>query len=168
MPRRISGAAKERKNQAMSNAKRTQNESTPAGIINDISRCYYDEIRRANDKAGVPAGYRSLLYYLAKEDGKTQFELAALTGLKPPTVSIALQKMESAEYVRRENDKYDLRVTRVFLTEKGKKVDELNRAKTAEFEREVMAGITKEERETLVAILTKMKNNVIPEEKEDR
>jgi len=131
----------------------------PTMLVYEISKMFRDEMRRANEEAGIPSGYRNLLFHLAHEDGRTQLELSQLTHLKPPTVSITLQKMEQSGYVKRKTDENDMRITRVYLTEKGSAVNELNHKKVEELDKIIMKNITEEEKQTLLALLTKMRNN---------
>ena len=61
-----------------------------------------------------------LICALRKEKGLTQRELAEKMCVKPPSMTVALQKMEKNEYVTRKPDQEDQRIIRITLTEKGK------------------------------------------------
>ena len=75
------------------------------------------------EKAGIPRSYHSILMHLTKNDGLSQLDIANLTNLAPPTVSVTLQKMEADGLIVRKNDEKDLRQLRIFITEKGIEVD---------------------------------------------
>ncbi|MDO4312630.1 MAG: MarR family transcriptional regulator [Eubacteriales bacterium] len=60
-----------------------------------------------------------ILFILSHERVLSQRELAERIGVKPPSMTVALQKMEKMGYVIRENDKDDMRIIRIALTEKG-------------------------------------------------
>jgi DNA-binding MarR family transcriptional regulator len=109
-----------------------------------------------------------ILIELAKRDGRTQLELAEATHLKAPTVSVALQKLEKEGYVSRRPDEYDLRATRVFLTEKGRELDERIRGIIREQEERATSCLTDEESETLTRILRKLKDNLIGANEEEK
>jgi DNA-binding MarR family transcriptional regulator len=104
---------------------------------------------------------------LARKDGRTQLDLVHATHLKAPTISVALQKLEKEGYVSRRPDEYDLRATRVFLTEKGRELDNKIRKRIHEEETEAMKNLTDSECETLMRLLTKIKNNLTEESEKD-
>lgn len=136
--------------------------SAPMMLVNEVSKLMWDNIK---NKRGVehPVSQRSgqlILLELAKRDGVTQLDLANATGLKAPTTSVALQKLEREGYVSRKTDEYDLRATRVFLTEKGRELDERIRRAIREEELRAGRGISAEDRETLIRLLMKIKSNL--------
>ena len=135
--------------------------NAPMMLVNEVSRLMWDNIR----KRGVehPVSQRSgqlILMELAKRDGRTQLDLATSTGLKAPTTSVSLQKLEKEGYVSRTPDEYDLRATRVFLTEKGREIDERIRSAIRDEQNRASAGMSPEETETLIRLLLKLKANL--------
>ena len=104
---------------------------------------------------------------LAKRDNVTQLDLVRATHLKPPTISVTLQKMEQDGIVVRRPDENDLRATRVSLTEKGREMDTQILERFREEERRMESELTAEEAETLERILLKLKN-YLTGETEDR
>jgi MarR family transcriptional regulator, organic hydroperoxide resistance regulator len=67
---------------------------------------------------GLHPGQDLLLSALWSEDGITQAELVTRLGIRSPTVSKALTRLERTGYVRREID--EKRSRRVFLTPAGR------------------------------------------------
>ncbi len=142
---------------------------TPMQLINDITRMMGNKIRTNGEEH--PIGQKSgrlLLMELARKDGRTQLDLVHATHLKAPTISVALQKLEKEGYVFRRPDEYDLRATRVFLTEKGRELDNKIRKRIHEEESEAMKNLTESECETLMRLLTKIKNNLMEETESER
>lgn len=72
-----------------------------------------------------------------------------------------LKRMEKANLIVRKKDDKDQRVSRVYLTEKGKKVCEDTIKVVKQIERECFKDFTEEEKETLKSLFLKMKNNII-------
>ena len=101
---------------------KNETKNTIALNIKEINDLYIKKIKEETEAIGVKNAYRQLLSALYAQDGGTQLSLADRTGIKAPTVSITLRKMEKEGIVRRVVDESDLRKTHVFLTEKGKKV----------------------------------------------
>ncbi len=125
-------------------------------VVNQLARIFQHEMRKVCEENGVPMGYRNLLFHLVHNDGCSQRRLAKLTGLKPSTVSIALEKMERDGYVTREKNLMDQRAVRVYLTEKGKDVDRANRARIEILDERFSKTVTPEEKKELVALLEKV------------
>lgn len=100
-----------------------------SALIKEISVLYTLKVKEAAEKLGIKNAYRTLLSQLYVKDGGTQLSLADKTGMKAPTISITLRKMEKDGLVDRVVDEKDLRKTHVYLTEKGRKTtDDLNAA----------------------------------------
>ncbi len=141
---------------------------SPMMLINEINRLMGDKIREGGDDNPISQrSGRLLLMELSKNDGVTQLELVNATHLKAPTISVSLGKLEQNGYVYRRPDEYDLRATRVFLTEKGKELDSKIKKRIRTEEQLATERLTKEECETLSAILIKIRNNII-KKMEDR
>lgn len=100
------------------------NGASVAEFINDIARLYKLRVRIEAENLGIKNAYRALLSTLYIKDGGTQLSLAEKTGMKAPTISITLRKMEKEGLVKRIVDENDLRKTHVYLTEKGKQTTE--------------------------------------------
>lgn len=140
---------------------------SPMQLINEISRLMGDKIREKGDENPISQrSGRLLLMELAKKDGRTQLDLVNATHLKAPTISVALQKLEHEGIVLRKPDEYDLRATRVFLTEKGRELDNKIRKRIMEEEALAMVNLTEAESETLIRLLGKIKRNLINEKEE--
>lgn len=136
--------------------------------IHDIAKLYRDRMRRLSDKDGLPSSYRMLIYHLARMNpGVTQLELVKATHLKPPTVSVTLQKMEYDGYVTRKSNEDDLRQTLVYLTDKGKAIDQSIRNMHDEGDRIALNGLTADEIEALSTLLNKVIDNLMPDKNEN-
>lgn len=141
---------------------------SPMELIGEISRLMGDKIREKGDDNPISQkSGRELIRELSKKDGRTQLDLVKATHLKAPTISVVLQKLEHEGFVRRTPDQYDLRATRVYLTEKGREVDEKMRKRIRMEEEQAMSNLTSGEYDTLVRLLEKLKNNMITETDND-
>lgn len=90
----------------------------------DVSKMILDVLREAAENSGIVSSYRPFLFHLSKNlNGLTQSELVELIHFKAPTVSLTLQKMEYEGLIKKEIDLNDQRVTRIYLTDKGKSLD---------------------------------------------
>ena len=135
-------------------------DSEPMMIVNELSKIFGDETRKTMEELGVPSGYKNILFHLHHANGASQLELARLTRLKPPTISLTLKKMEEDGYITRQVSKSDMRVYNVYLTTKGANVHIKNRERIDAIDELIMKEITDEEKQQLISLLIKMRNNI--------
>jgi len=72
---------------------------------------------------GMHPGQAFCLRTLARHDGMSQRDLAATLHVSRPTVTAMLQRMERSGMVRRTTDVDDQRISRVHLTEEGRRLE---------------------------------------------
>ena len=142
--------------------------TAPMVLINDLSRLLWNNVRKHGMEHPISQKSGQLiLLELAKRDGRTQLDLANATNLKAPTISVSLQKLEKEGYVSRRPDEYDLRATRVFLTEKGRELDNTIKGYIRREESLATSNLTEEESETLVKLLLKIRENLVGSGREE-
>lgn len=138
-----------------------RDDATPSMYINDISKIFNNAISHASKMKEASHGSRRILFHLAHNDGLTQLQLVKLTHLSPPSVSVAITKLENEGFVQRMADIKDLRQVRIYLTEKGREHDISVRKKCRETDEIMMKGISPDEQEQLCYLLKKMLENLV-------
>ncbi len=136
---------------------------TPPMLINEISRLFRAKMRSSDPHDAMQQeSSRQIMRVLSFADGCSQLELVHRTHLKPPTVSVALKRMEADGLVCRETDSMDQRVVRVRLSEKGRAYnrDVLDRLHAVDAE--LMQGFSKEESDLLLQYLERIRDNILP------
>tara|TARA_Y100000588_G_C13628668_1_gene658535 strand:+ start:124 stop:603 length:480 start_codon:yes stop_codon:yes gene_type:complete len=112
------------------------------------------------DSLGLYRGQPKLIYILCKEDGLTKKELAGRLDVAAPTITKMVERLEKNDFVYTKKDEKDKRITRVYVSDKGKVVqkelvDFFNESKEVYFK-----DMTDTEVETLYTLLTKISKNV--------
>ncbi|MBE6588733.1 MAG: MarR family transcriptional regulator [Ruminococcaceae bacterium] len=140
---------------------------TPPMLVNEISRLFQGQMK-AYDLEGVMSqdSARLIMRELAHEDGVSQLQLTRLTHLKAPTVSVVLKRMEDEGLVMRVQDKTDQRMVRVLLTERGRAHNRRVFERLKTLDGRLMEGFDEEETKLLLGFLMRMRDNILPEEKE--
>ena len=133
---------------------------TPLMLVNEISRMFGNTLHELNEDPLMQGSSREMLFHLTHKDGRTQLELAHLCRIKPPSVSVALRKLEENGYIERRSDDYDMRKTRVFLTEKGRSIDIKVRSVTRELDKRATANLTNDEVKQLCRLLFIMRESI--------
>ena len=112
-------------------------------------------------KLGLYPGQSHILFMLWEKDGRCQKEFVEKLSVKPATITIMLGRMEHAKLVKRQIDSQDLRITRVYLTEKGKEIRSQVEEIQKKLEQEFLSGFTCEEKILFRRLLIQVRNNFI-------
>lgn len=141
---------------------------TPPMLVNEIARLFHTRMR-TYDLDGVMSqdSARLIMRELSREEGCSQLDLVRKTHLKAPTVSVTLRRMEAEGLVERRQDAMDLRVTRVYLSPKGKEHHANVMNRLHELETELMQSFTEEETGQLLHFLERMRDNILPDDRRD-
>ena len=110
---------------------------------------------------GIHRTQHKILMHLAR-CGKlpSQKELAEKLDVTPAAITIALKKIESNGYIKRNLGK-DSRYNEIEITERGREIVKLSREAFAEADRSLFKGFSGDELRLYVACLEKMQSNII-------
>lgn len=135
-------------------------EDTIRKMLDDIStkkrRKYADMLRSLN----LHIGQDQLLYYLWKEEGMTQNELSKHLNCEPPTIANMVRTLEKNGLIYRQQDSLDARVRRVYLTPKGKDLQEPIEVLWRKLQNQILNGMSKDELILLKSLIDKINNNL--------
>jgi len=109
---------------------------------------------------GVHPGQNMMLSALRDNDGRTPGELAGRLGITGPTVVKAAQRMEASGLVTRRRDDKDGRLVRIYLTDRGRSVVQPIEDDIRAIGQRATTGLTPEQRQTLMAALAKILDNL--------
>lgn len=124
------------------------------------------KLHRANahatmEQVGLYRGQGMLLHLLCEEDGIAHSELAERACVQPATITNAVKRMEKAGLVERRRDTADERISRVYLTAKGRATHIAVREVWQEMDEQIFAGLDPTERETLQQLLLRVRDNLL-------
>lgn len=92
------------------------------GLIMEMSKRYAGKCFHQVMELGIYPGQVPVLRLLAQKDGYNQREIAQHLHIKPPTVNVTIQRLEKSGIVFRKQDENDQRVTRIYLTDNGRRL----------------------------------------------
>lgn len=125
-----------------------------------VVRAHRSLIREEMHKLGLHRGQPMVLFALNKEDGLSNSELAEILEITPATLTNKIKRMEKSDFVIRKRDPNDDRVSRIYLTDKGRSLmDELNQA-MREMEAILLAGFNEAEIDHLKKDLKQVIDNI--------
>lgn len=137
-----------------------RSESNLTHLMRHVLKNHRSHVDRLIRDYDVYPGQPPLLLKLSDTDGLSQRELADSKGVKPATLTVMLQRMEKTGLIRRAADEKDQRVTRVYLTEKGRGASEAVKQAMEEVEARCFEGFLPEEKLLLRRFLLQMKDNL--------
>lgn len=138
-----------------------------APAVTQAARAMRTALTRHLGDSGLYAGQDGVILVLADEDGLTPGMLAQRLGVKAPTMTRTIGRMESQGFVERRSDERDARLTKVFLTELGRTSLSQISAAAAECETLATRGMTGKEIRLLVKLLGAVEANLVSAGDED-
>lgn len=107
---------------------------------------------------GLTSGQPKVLEYLSEHNGAMQKDIAAACRIEPATMTSLLCVMEKKGLITRSAP--DRRSLSVYLTDKGKALVPLIEQEFARIESVATNGFSDDEREMLVSLLSRMRENL--------
>lgn len=111
---------------------------------------------KCKHKGSGKHGQARILAALELKDGVSQKDLAFLLGIRPQSLTLALDKLEGDGYIERKQDEADKRARRVYITEAGKQRAAEQAEERASHAEKAFSALTEEEKDQLAAILAKL------------
>ena len=125
-------------------------------LVNRMARLMAHELGERIRPAGVAIGQWVVLLFLWARDGMTQAELSRVVAIEPPTMVRTIDRMARDGLVSRALDPDDGRLSRIYLTERGRSLrDELVPLAMAVNDA-ILQRLTVNEGRTLRRLLTKV------------
>ncbi|RJE89695.1 MarR family transcriptional regulator [Paenibacillus sp. 1011MAR3C5] len=129
-------------------------------MMSHIVRRHHHHVHLELNEHEVYPGQPPLMLALAREGGQSQNELARKLEIKPATLTVMLNRMVKNGLVRREADPSDLRVSRIYLTEKGFETVSLVRETLDRLEHQALQQFTNEEEALFRSFLMRVRDNI--------
>ena len=109
---------------------------------------------------GFYAGQEQIMLSLDREDGQTPGQLATRLGVRPPTVTKTIGRLQAQGYVEKRSSELDARQANIFLTETGRNaIRDIEKA-VRKTDRIAFAGFDKGERRMLFDLLARVEANL--------
>jgi len=129
-------------------------------LLVQICKAHRNKAQELLSRIDLYPGQEFLLINLWPEDGLTHSEVAESLCVQPATVTKMLDRLVRTGLVQRQQDSNDQRVSRVYLTEKGRQLLQPIQQVWNELEQISFANLTLEERLLLRRILTQVYENL--------
>ena len=111
-------------------------------------------------RLGLRAGQEMILLQLWSEEGLMQATIAERMAVEQPTISVMLQRMEKSGLIERQPDCHDARISRAYLTQKGRDLEQPVLQIWQELEARTVEGLSSTEQVLLRRLLGQMRTNL--------
>jgi DNA-binding MarR family transcriptional regulator len=128
--------------------------------LSDHVKRFYDHRAGDLEQLGATGGHLKIIHFLADHDGCSQQEIVDASALSRSTISEVLSQMEGLGFIKRGPDAQDRRLTRVFLTKRGKAIGSKVQTTFRDFCLDSMAELSREEFETFARCLGKIAKRI--------
>lgn len=129
-------------------------------LIDIFRHCYF---KKSFCETGIYHGQFPLLKYISEHDGCGQIEMSKQFNISPAAVAKSLTRLEKAEFITKKQDNDNKRANLIYLTEKGKKALDDNRAHFAAFDEKLFQDFSGEEITEFKRMVDKMLINLSEE-----
>ena len=135
-------------------------------LVHDVSRLLRRRIDHQAQAIGLTSAQWRVLAAVARaemhnEEPLHQATLAEMMDMEPITLSRQVDRMEAAGLIERRPDPVDRRVKRLYLTEAARPLVEKFRTVAISCYDNVLEGISDDEIEQVVGILTRIRANLV-------
>ncbi len=113
---------------------------------------------------GFYAGQDQIMLALDREDGQTPGALADRLGVRPPTITKTINRLQAQGFLEKRNSIFDARQAHIFLTEAGRDLIVSIEKSVKKTEKQALKGLDKKEQKTLAKLLARIEANLTNEE----
>lgn len=128
--------------------------------ILQVHRSHRNRAEAAFNELGLHTGQEWVLFQLWKEEGLTQSQLVENLGVEPPTITKTIDRLEKAGLVQRRPDIEDARVSRVYLTPKGRALQSPVEKIWRDLEARTVEGLSETEIALMLRLLDQIYTNL--------
>lgn len=109
---------------------------------------------------GFYAGQDQIMVALDAEDGQTPGQLATRIGVRPPTITKTINRLQAQGFLEKKASDTDARQAHVFLTEAGREAIRAIRKSLRKTEKQALKGLDKKEQKALAKLLARIEVNL--------
>ncbi|MCX7303095.1 MAG: MarR family transcriptional regulator [Hyphomicrobiales bacterium] len=109
---------------------------------------------------GFYAGQDQIMLALSNDDGQTPGQLAARLGVRPPTITKTINRLQAQGFLEKKASDQDARQAHISLTELGRETIKSIERSVRKTEKQALRGLDKKEQKTLAKLLSRIEANL--------
>jgi len=129
-------------------------------VLLKVFRAHQGLVRCKMRDLGLHRGQPPVLFALYENDGISNSEMAEYLEITPATLTNKVKRMEKSQLVVRRGDPDDERLSRIYLTDKGRGLMDTLRGSMLDMEEILLSGFSDSETQQLKRLLARLVENV--------
>lgn len=109
---------------------------------------------------GLYAGQDQVMLALNENDGQTPGTLAGKLGVRPPTITKTINRLQAQGFLERRASETDSRQAHIFLTDAGRETIRSIEKSVRKTEKQAMKGLDKKDQKALAKLLNRIESNL--------
>lgn len=109
---------------------------------------------------GFYAGQDQIMLALSNDDGQTPGQLAQRLGVRPPTITKTINRLQAQGVLEKKPSKDDARQAHIFLTEPGRDAIRNIEKSVRKVDKQAFKGFDKKEQKALAKMLARIESNL--------
>ena len=109
---------------------------------------------------GFYAGQDQIMLSLDREDGQTPGQRAMRIGVRPPTITKTINRLQTQGFLEKRASETDARQAHIFLTETGREAIRDIEKSVRKTEKLAFKGLDKKDQKALVKLLSRIETNL--------
>lgn len=109
---------------------------------------------------GFYAGQDQIMLALDHEDGQTPGQLAGRLGVRPPTITKTINRLQAQGFLDKRASESDARQAHIFLTDKGHEAIKAIEKSVRKTEKQALKGLDKKDQKALSKLLSRVEANL--------
>lgn len=110
---------------------------------------------------GFYAGQDQIMLALDHADGQTPGQLAARLGVRPPTITKTINRLQVQGFLEKRASEADARQAHIFLTEAGRDTIRAIEKSVRKTEKQALKGLDRKEQKALSKLLARIEANLL-------
>jgi DNA-binding MarR family transcriptional regulator len=129
-------------------------------LLQSVARLSRTALASRLNGRGLYPGQDQIVLALAEEDGQTPGQLALRLGVRPPTVTKTINRLQSQGFLARQASEQDGRQAHVFLTEAGRDTIKAIEKSVRKTQKIALKGLDKKDQKMLAKLLARIEANL--------
>lgn len=109
---------------------------------------------------GFYAGQDQIMMALSQEDGQTPGQLAARLGVRPPTITKTINRLQAQGFLEKRSSESDARQAHIYLSSAGSDAIKAIEKSVRKAEKQALKGLDKKDIRSLAKLLGKIEANL--------
>ena len=136
------------------------NRSATMGRLHSTARLARTALAARLLAHGFYAGQDQIMLALDREDGQTPGQLAMRIGVRPPTITKTINRLQTQGFLDKRASETDARQAHIFLTETGREAIRDIEKSVRKTEKQAFKGLDKKDQKSLVKLLSRIESNL--------